>query len=124
MARMDATERDGPEDWLLPESRMPPTIEQLRSGIDEALATARAAESAAVTVGAAALDAAEQAREAAEQAHRSAEPAGLATSAMVEGRRREDVVAEDRSMRSFSERADRVVARLRRLELGSLSRVG
>jgi hypothetical protein len=46
---------------------------------------------------------------------------------MVEGRRRAEAASklpEDRVMRSFSEHADRVVARLRRLELGSLSRVG
>jgi hypothetical protein len=43
---------------------------------------------------------------------------------MVEGRRREGAVSEDRRMRRFSERADRVAARLRRLELGSFSRVG
>jgi hypothetical protein len=121
---MDDPERDRTEDWLLPEGRTPPTIEQLQGRIDEALATARAAESAAVTVGATALDAAERAREAAEHAHRSAELAGLATSAMVEGRRREGAVSEDRRMRRFSERADRVAARLRRLELGSFSRVG
>ena len=119
MASMDSAERDGPQDWLLPENRMPPTLGQLQSRIEEAMATARAAESAAVAVGAAALDAAEQAREAAERAYRSAELADWATSAMAEDRRREAAsaeVSEDRSMRSFSEHADRVAARLRALE--------
>ena len=85
-------------------------------------AVARSAESAAITVGAAALDAAQQAREAAEVARRSAELADRATSAtsaMAADRRRAMSLAdlpEDKRMRSFSERADRVAARLRALE--------
>jgi hypothetical protein len=56
---VESPERDSTEDWLLPESRLPPTLDELQGRIDEALATARAAESAAVSVGAAALEAAE-----------------------------------------------------------------
>jgi hypothetical protein len=116
---MESPTRDSTQDWLLPEGRRPPTLAQLESRIDEAIGIARAAETAAAAIGAAALDAAEQAREAAEGAHRSAELADRATSAIAEGRRHpaaSDQVSEDRSMRSFSARADRVVARLRALE--------
>ena len=79
-------------------------------------------------MGAIAIDAAghargavEQAHRAAELAHRSAELADRASTTMLEDRRRRTIagavnVPEDRSMRSFSERADRVVARLRALE--------
>jgi hypothetical protein len=119
LAAMASEQRDSTEDWLLPEGRRPPTLVELEGRIDEALAVARAAESAAAAIGAAALEAAEQAREAAEGAHRSAQLADRATSAVVEerrGRAHGGRASEDRSMRSFSERADRVVARLRALE--------
>jgi hypothetical protein len=116
---MESEQRDSTQDWLLPEGRRPPTLVELEGRIDEALAVARGAESAAAAIGAAALEAAEQAREAAEGAHRSAQLADRATSAVVEehrGRAQGGRASEDRSMRSFSERADRVVARLRALE--------
>jgi hypothetical protein len=109
---MDPPERDSTQDWLLPTAAAPPLFGELVERIDEALAVARASEKAVKTVGAAAL-------EAADQAHRSAELAEWASATMLEDRRRQasaGAVNEDRSLRSFSEHADRVVARLRALE--------
>jgi hypothetical protein len=108
---MESSERDSTRDWLIPGHTAPPLLGELVQRIDEALAIARASEKAVMTVGAAALDAAEH-------AHRSAELAEWASAAMLDDRRREVVGAasEDDSMRGFSERADRVVARLRALE--------
>jgi hypothetical protein len=119
-------ERDSTQDWLLPGHRTPPTVVELVERIDEALATARASEAAVTTVGAAALDAAEQARRAAELAERSARSvAGIAAGA----RRGEEEQAKpstlapgDDSMRDFSERADRLVERLRQIQRLSLAR--
>jgi hypothetical protein len=109
---MESSERDSTRDWLIPGHTAPPLFGELVQRIDEALAVARASEKAVMTVGAAALDAAEQ-------AHRSAELAERASAAMLDDRRREVAVgaaSTDDSMRGFSERADRVVARLRALE--------
>jgi hypothetical protein len=119
---MEGSERDRTEDWQLPESARPPTMAQLVERIDEALATARASESAVATLGATALDAADQARRAARHAQRSAELAEWASAAMLDdlddpGRERlAGAASGDDLMRSFSEHADRVVARLRALE--------
>jgi hypothetical protein len=111
-AAMEDSDRDSTREWLLTADATPPRLGELVERIDEALAIARASEKAAMTVGAAALDAAEH-------AHRSAVLAEQASISMREGLRRPaqaGAVAEDRSLRSFSERADRVVARLRALE--------
>lgn len=102
-----APERDSTQDWLLPEGSAPPLLSELEQRIDEALAIARASEKAVVEVGAAALDAAQQARRAADIAER-------ATAAALGGATPEP--GEDVALRRFSERADRVVARLRALE--------
>jgi hypothetical protein len=119
---METAERDSTQDWLLPEGSGPPLLSELERRIDEALVIARASEKAVVEVGAAALDAAQQARRAADIAER-ATAATLAgeTSSQVEASaegsnasRSEPV--EDAALRSFSERADRVVARLRAWE--------
>jgi hypothetical protein len=109
---MEGSDRDSARDWLLTADATPPRLGELVERIDEALAIARASEKAVMTVGAAALDAAEQ-------AHRSALLAEQASISMLEGRRPpmvDGAVAEHSSLRSFSERADRVVARLRALE--------
>jgi hypothetical protein len=110
---VESPERDSARDWLIPGEKAPPLIGELVQRIDEALAIARASEKAVMTVGAAALDAAEQAR-------RAAVLAEQASAAMLEDRRRRTVAGavgeEDPGLRSFSERADRVVARLRALE--------
>jgi hypothetical protein len=108
---MEGAERDNTQDWLLPESAAPPLLSELEGRIDEALIIAKASEKAVMAVGDAALDAAQQARRAAEMAERAAEAALSATfpaPAAVPG-----VPYEDVALRSFSERADRVVARLR-----------
>lgn len=118
---MEETERDSTQDWLLPESSAPPLLVDLELRIDEALAIARASEQAVGVVGAAAIDAAKQARRAAEMAERASE-AALGASRAVAVVPREAVApavagpADDASLRSFSERADRVVARLRALQ--------
>jgi predicted signal transduction protein with EAL and GGDEF domain len=122
---MDSDGRDSTEDWLVSETARPPTIAELEQRIDEALAAAHATESAITTIGDAAIEATEQARaavnqslRAAEQAHRSAVLAELASSALLDDRhtRLDGVAAKDDLMRSFSEHADRVTARLRALE--------
>jgi hypothetical protein len=117
---MDAAARDSTQDWVLPEHSRPPLIGELQQQIAEALATARASEEAVMTVGAAAIDAAEQARRAAELAERASVAALDA-----EGRMASIAVARvpesaeesvDDSLSDFSERADRLVARLRQLQ--------
>jgi hypothetical protein len=116
---MEASERDSTQDWLLPEDSAPPLLSELEERIDEALATARASEAAVMAVGAAALDAAEQARRAATLAERAA-----ATALDVQRRTGRGTVRaggpapglEDESLRSFTERANRVLRRLRKLE--------
>jgi len=115
---MATPERDSTQDWLLPEAAAPPLLSELEQRIDEALAIARASEKAVVEVGAAALDAAQQARRAAEIAAR-ATAAALAGGG-VPGAEGAPIAparpVEDAALRGFSERADRVVARLRALE--------
>jgi hypothetical protein len=112
-------DRDSTQDWLLPKDAEPPLLGELEERIDEAITIARASEAAITSIGAVAFDAAEQARRAAEQAHRSAELAERASVTMAEDRRRRTVAGampEDSSLRGFTQRADRVVARLRALE--------
>jgi hypothetical protein len=118
---MEAAGRDSTEDWLLPEQARPPLIGELEQRIDLALATARASEAAVTEVGAAALDAAKQARRAAELAERASVAAldaqGKVASAVAvapsPSPRPEPV---DDSLSDFSQRADRLVARLRGLQ--------
>lgn len=123
---MDGAAPDPTQDWLLPEGVRPPLIGELELRIEEALATARASEAAVMTVGAAALDAAGQARRAAELAERASQ-AMLAPRVEVPhttlAARSEPETAE-RGLDDFSERADRLVARLQRLQrlpLGALA---
>ncbi len=126
---MDAAARETTQDWLLPEPSRPPLIGELERRIDEALATARASEAAVMTVGAAALDAAEQARRAAELAERasamavearapvaSVAPPAVATARTPAPAPARRPVPGDASLKDFSERADRLVARLRQLQ--------
>src|SRR4051794_28950918 len=104
---MEASERDDTQDWLLPAAAAPPLLSELEGRIDEALIVAKASEKAVMAVGEAALDAAQQARRAADLAER-ASIAALSAQAPPP--------ADDPALRGFSERADRVVARLRALE--------
>jgi hypothetical protein len=108
---MEGAERDNTQDWLLPEGAAPPLLSELEERIDEALIIAKASEKAVMAVGDAALDAAQQARRAAEMAERASEAALSASAAIPVAH----PVApyEDAALRNFSERADRVVARLR-----------
>jgi hypothetical protein len=110
--------RDTTQDWLLPEGKEPPLLGELEERIDEAITIAKASEAAIASIGASAFDAAEQAQRAADHAHRSAELAAKASEAMAADRL--PAVAggtpEDDSLRGFTQRADRVVARLRALE--------
>jgi hypothetical protein len=106
MRGVDRYQPESGESWRLPAAARPPLLSELVERIDEALATARASEAAVMTVGAAALDAAEQARRAAELAERA--------TAAVSGNGR--VAPRDDRLNLFSARADRVSARLGRLE--------
>jgi hypothetical protein len=101
---MEGAERDSTQDWLLPERAAPPLLSELEQRIDEALVVAKASERAVMEVGDAALEAASQARRAADMAERASV---AALSAVPEP------AYEDVALRRFSERADRVVARLR-----------
>jgi len=109
------------ESWTLPERARPPLLGELVERIDEALATARASEAAVMTVGAAALDAADQAKRAAELAERASaaigapqRPAAQATSNGGPASRPPEPARE--AMGDFNARADRVAARLQRLQ--------
>ncbi|HET7484056.1 MAG TPA: hypothetical protein VFJ64_01620 [Solirubrobacterales bacterium] len=126
---MDAVAPDSTQDWLLSDRSRPPLIGELERRIDEALATARASEAAVMTVGAAALDAAEQARRAAELAERAsamvvkargpvASPpiARVAVPTAPPRAPVSDSASGEESLKDFSERADRLVARLRQLQ--------
>jgi len=124
---MDSAERDSTRDWLLSAEATPPRLSELTERIEEALDVAYSSRAAVGAAGDAAIEAAEQARDAvrqalraAEQAQRSALLAQQASAGMVERPPRPSAVGapseEDEDLRSFSERADRVVARLRALE--------
>jgi hypothetical protein len=114
---MEAAERDSTQDWLLPEGSAPPLLSELEQRIDEALIIAKASEKAVVEVGEAALDAAQQARRAADIAERATAAALSATAPdPVSPVTAPEKSSEDAALRSFSGRADRVVARLRALE--------
>jgi hypothetical protein len=113
---MDAAGAESTQDWLLPERSRPPTVAELERRIEEALATARASEAAVMTVGAAAFDAAEQARRAAELAERASAAVALATSDRPRTTPTAEAEGEGEGLRDFSERADRLVARLRHLQ--------
>lgn len=114
---MSDHERDGVEDWRLPQRTRPPLLGELVERIDEALATARASEAAVMTVGAAALDAAEQARRAADLAQKASAAMNGGTVSPTSVR---SGVA-DPAMDDFSLRADRVAERLQRLQRLPLS---
>jgi hypothetical protein len=124
---MDATTSETTQDWSLPSGARPPLIGELEERIELALVTARASEAAVMTVGAAALDAAEQARRAAELAERASLavtklPLATVAEAPVHGTEGEPAAEAnpeskgERSLSDFSERADRLVARLRKLQ--------
>jgi len=125
LVAMDAATSETTQDWSLPVGKRPPLIGELEERIELALVTARASEAAVMTVGAAALDAAEQARRAAELAERASlavarAPVAAAVDTEVasppEPESKPEVKQGERSLSDFSERADRLVARLRQLQ--------
>jgi hypothetical protein len=112
-------ERDSTQEWLLPAEARPPLVGDLEARIDEAITIARSSQEAvraigaqAAKIGAQAVDAASQARRAAELAERASEAALAAASAPVPSAES----LEDAWLRGFTERADRVMERLRALE--------
>ncbi|MEZ5079012.1 MAG: hypothetical protein R2725_16410 [Solirubrobacterales bacterium] len=130
---MEGTQRDSTEEWLLPEGRRPLSVAELEQRVDQALAVARSAESAALEIGAAALESAEQAKRAADLAE-SASVVALEASRGVAGGRSDGALSAGASRRpgrgaspepathagpapdpltAFVERADRVAARFR-----------
>jgi hypothetical protein len=118
---MPEVERDDTQDWLVPAAARPATMHELEQRVDVALATARSAEAAALEIGAAAFDAADQARRAAEFAERAISGEDMPRPLPVENgaevpRSRNGFAVEDERLRLFSERADRVMMRLRALE--------
>ncbi len=116
---MEAAARDDTGDWLLPEQARPPLIGELEQRVDLALATARASETAVTKIGAAALNAAEQARRAAEFAERASIAALDAQERVVAAPAVPAAPAPPEppdSLSGFSERADRLVERLRGLQ--------
>jgi methyl-accepting chemotaxis protein len=129
------TERDSTQDWLLPAEATPPLVGELEAKVDEAIAIARGSEAMArssdkvarsseqvvraigaqvTEIGDQAADAAAQARRAADLAERASEAALTAASASAP---QPDAGAlEDAWLRGFTERADRVMARLQAVE--------
>jgi hypothetical protein len=115
--------------WRLPAEAQPPLVGDLVERIDEALATARSAESAAVTIGAAALEEAEEARRIAGLAAQAAAAGPSKPSGAPGGRPRSGAVIVDGSphpaasdpLEGFSARADRLAERLGRLQRLPLS---
>ncbi len=71
-------ERDTTDEWRLAPDRTPATVAELEGRIEVAMATAKAAEEAALEIGAASLEAAEQARRAAALAERASAAAARA----------------------------------------------
>ena len=145
MTETKSHERDQTADWLLAPEARPSSLSELEVRIDHALAVARSSERAALEIGAAAIDAAEQARRAAELAETAslaAQSAGAAprngagaavAEPVVETAPPEpDVAVAERpepadplpvapqpavdALAHFTERADRVIERLRALE--------
>jgi hypothetical protein len=124
MAVSEGVARDKTEDWLLPESARPRSFAELESRVDLALTVAQASEAAVAEVGAAAIEAAEQARQAAELAERAAAVAQAASAAtpappLPETEVQPAVPAaapEEEWLLSFTHRAERLSARLVRLQ--------
>lgn len=118
------------DSWRLPAEAQPPLVGELVERIDEALATARGAESAAIAIGAAALEEAEEARRLAGLAAQSAAAGGAGrASGAPGGRPRSGAVLVDGSpqagasdpLEGFNTRADRLAERLGRLQRLPLS---
>jgi hypothetical protein len=109
---MEGAARDDTQDWLLPEAAVPPTVAQLEARVEEAVDIARSSEAAAMIVADAAIESASQARRAADLAKRASDAAAAA--AGPHGPR--GAFTTDERMVRFARRADRVGARLARLQ--------
>jgi len=117
-----STERDSTKEWLLPAEAAPPLVGDLEARIEEAVTIARASEEAvrvigarAEAIGAQAVDAATQARRAADLAERASAAALTAATAATPPAAATSPL-EDAWLRGFTERADRVMARLQAVE--------
>ena len=117
---IEGTQRDNTEDWIVPRAAVP-TIAELEARIDEALVIARSSEEGVREVGEMAIEAAREAKRAADAAEaavaRAVEPEPEPPVAVIEP---EPEVQETEPrfevrFRRFSERADRLSGRLRRL---------
>lgn len=117
---MAESQRDSTSEWVVPEEHRPPSVAELVARVDEALGTARASEAAVMTVGAAALDAAEEAKRAADLAERASAIALASAQRLPTAAGAEPVIGrtapDGDSLSDFIARADRVSARLRRLQ--------
>ncbi|HET7511117.1 MAG TPA: hypothetical protein VFJ65_12820 [Solirubrobacterales bacterium] len=133
MPAIEGSERDNTQDWIVPRGTVP-LVSDLEARIDEALVIARASEEGVREVGEMALDAARQARRAAEAAEKSAAVAVAARMEPATEQKEEEKASRvehklspveepspppqprfEARFRTFTERADRVSARLRRL---------
>jgi hypothetical protein len=83
---MEASQRDTTDEWRVAPARAPATVVELEGRIDVALSTARAAEEAALEIGAASLEAAEQAGRAAALAERASAAAARAAAGVAAAR--------------------------------------
>jgi len=114
-----STERDSTKEWLLPAEAAPPLVGELEARIEEAVTIARASEEAVRVIGARAEAIGAQAVDAATQARRAADLAERASAAALTAASAPQVAAsplEDAWLRGFTERADRVMARLQAVE--------
>lgn len=126
---MHEHDADSAKSWALPAESRPPLVGELVERIDDALATARSAESAAIEIGAAALEEAEEARRIAGLAAQGAAAAPVRSPGAPGGRPRSGAVIVDGApqvgasdpLEGFSARADRVAERLERLRRIPLS---
>jgi hypothetical protein len=135
-AHSEPGERDTTGEWRITPVRSLVSVAELEGRIDVALATAHSAEEAALEIGAASLEAAEQARRAAALAERasasaaqaaqsareaavappSAVPPVPANAAPVAASAKHPPDPVEERIAAFTERAERVMARLQRIE--------
>ena len=123
MAVSEGAARDNTKDWLLTEAARPRSFAELESRVDLAVTVAQASEAAIAEVGAAAIEAAEQARQAAELAERAAAAAQVAATASTAAPPAPEAspaprlpAQEEEWLIRFTHRAERLSARLVRLQ--------
>jgi hypothetical protein len=126
---MEAGERDSTDDWAIPTGGTF-LLGELEAKVDQAVAIARASEEGVREVGEMALDAARQARRAAEMAEAASvaalevrsspsSPVSSSSSSSAQAQALQPVpepLGGEARLRRFTERCDRVSARLRALE--------